>query len=270
MQNLLMLFARIGNLILFIFLEILCIYLIINYNNEQKSIFLNSSNLFSANLNKRVNNFTGYLKLRDNNETLAEENAKLLEELINLKSKTLIPSEEIDSQFQFALLTAQVINNSVRQKNNQLTLNKGRKHNIQRGMGVINEYGLVGIVNNVSENFSTAISILNLQSNISVRIKRTGDIGELSWDGRNIKRMTVSAIPPQVEVELADSIVTSGFSTIFPPNLYIGSVVNIEKDKRSGFLSLDVELNNNLSNLNFVYVITNIASKEQLELEGNG
>ena len=85
MQNLLLLFARVGNLILFIVLEILCIYLIVNYNQEQKGIYINSSNIMSASMLKRYNSFTEYLKLGDKNDRLAEENSKLLEELINLK-----------------------------------------------------------------------------------------------------------------------------------------------------------------------------------------
>lgn len=269
MHNLLLLFARIGNLILFVFLEILCIYLIVNYNQSQKSIFLNSSNVFSAALNKRTNNLTNYLQLRNSNEVLADENSKLLENLINLRSQRQLPLMNNDSTANYQLLSAEVINNSVNQKNNRFTLNKGEQDGISKGMGIINNDGLVGIINDVSQNYSTALSILNLRTYVSVRIKRTGDIGELRWDGKSIKKMNVNAIPPQVEVIQGDSIVTSGFSTIFPPDIYIGSATKVEKDKRSGFLTVEVDLNNNLSSLDFVYVIKNNRAREQKALENN-
>ncbi len=269
MQNLLLLFARVGNLILFIVLEIICIYLIVNFNQEQKGIYLNSSSLFSSGLLKRYNNFTDYLTLGDRNNVLAEENSKLLEELINLKSATALSAEKIDSSKKFKLISASVINNSIRQKNNKLTLNKGRNQGVMKGQGVINDLGLIGIINDVSANYSTALSLLNLQTNVSVRLARTSEIGELQWEGRSVKRMTMNAVPPHVEVVEGDQVVTSGYSTIFPAGILVGSVSEVKKDRRNGFLSLEVELNNDLSKLDYVYIIENLKAEEQLELESN-
>ncbi|WP_235298584.1 rod shape-determining protein MreC [Portibacter marinus] len=269
MQNLLQLFARVGNLILFIILEFFCIYLIVNFNQEQKSIYLNSSSLLTSGLVNRYDNFTDFLTLRERNEQLAEENSKLLEELINLKTNIDLPPEKTDSIQKYKLISAAVINNSIRQKNNKLTLNQGRNQGLVKGQGVINDEGLVGIVNDVSANYATALSLLNLQTNISVRLKRTNEIGELQWDGKSIKRLTMNAVPPHVEVVVGDSVVTSGYSTIFPPDIYVGSVVEVKTDKRNGFLSLEVELNNDLSKLDYVYVIENLKAEEQLELELN-
>lgn len=269
MQNLLFLFARVGNLILFIILEILCIYLIVNYNQEQKGIYINSSNIISASLLKRYNSFTEYLKLGDKNDRLAEENSKLLEELINLKSVINLPPEKVDSIRKFKLIPAAVINNSIKQKNNKITINKGSNQGINNGQGIVNNEGIVGIISDVSANYATAISLLNLQTNISVRLKRTGELGELQWDGKSVKRLTMNAVPPHVEVLLGDSVVTSGYSTIFPQGLYVGSVEEIKQDKRNGFLSLDVLLNNDISKLDYVYVIENLKAEEQLELEAD-
>lgn len=269
MQNLLLLFARVGNLILFVILEILCIYLIVNYNQDQKSIYLNSSSLLTSGLLNRYDNFTDYLTLGDRNDQLAEENSKLLEELINLKSNIDLKPSEIDSFQTFKVISASVVNNSIRQKNNKITLNKGRNQGVTKGQGVINEKGLVGIINDVSGNYCTALSMLNLQSSVSVRLKRTNEIGELQWDGRSVKRMTMNAVPPHVQVVEGDSVVTSGYSTIFPRNILVGKVVEITNDKRNGFLSLQVELNNDLSKLDYVYIIDNTKAEEQLELEEN-
>lgn len=269
MQNLLLLFAKVGNLILFIVLEILCIYLIVNYNQTQKSIYLNSSNVISSGLYKRVNSFKEYLQLSDKNDRLAEENSKLLEELINLRNAKELPPESVDSIKRYRLLAAEVINNSITQKNNKLTLNRGRNNGIVKGMGVINENGLVGIINDVSANYSTAISILNLQANISVKLRRTSEIGELKWEGRSISRMTMTSVPPHSDVAEGDSVITSGFSTIFPADLYVGKVEQVGKDIRNGFLSLTVAINNDLSSLDYVYIIENMKAKEQKQLESD-
>jgi len=91
----------------------------------------------------------------------------------------------------------------------------------------------------------------------------------LQWDGRSVKKLTMNAVPPHVQVQKGDSVITSGYSTIFPSDIYIGSVVEIKNDKRNGFLSLDIELNNDLSKLDFVYVIEHLKAQEQLELESD-
>ena len=269
MGNLLLLFARVGNLILFIILEILCIYLIVNFNHSQREIFLNSSNLFSGYINKKVNSTTDYFKLSSLNNSLADENSKLLEELINLKAQSSPPEDELDALAYYHLIPAKVINNSVRQKNNRITLDKGNADGLEVGLGIINEDGLVGIISNVSKHYATAISLLNLQTNISVRHKSTGEIGELKWDGLSINSMTMSAVPPHAAINPGDTIITSGFSTIFPEGLHVGNVTDIETDKRNGFKLLKVRLNNNLSSLDYVYVIKNQRAAEQLELEAD-
>jgi len=267
MQNLLQLFARVGNLILFVILEILCIYLIVNYNQEQKGIFVNSSNIVSSSAFNRYNNFTEYLTLGEKNTRLAEENSKLLEELINLKSFLQLPPSKVDSARNFRLLSAAVINNSINQKNNKLTLDKGSDQGLYKGQGVINNDGLVGIVSDVSKNYATAISLLNLQTNISVKLQRTNEIGELQWDGRSVRKMKMNAVPPHVKVIEGDSVVTSGFSTIFPRDIYVGSVEKVSKDKRNGFLTLDVLLNNDITSLDYVFIVENMKAEEQKELE---
>lgn len=269
MQNLLLLFARVGNLILFIVLEILCIYLIINYNQTQKGIFVNSSKVISSGLYKRTNSFSEYLQLSTKNDKLAEENSKLLEELINLRNAKELPPGAVDSVKRFELISAAVINNSIIQKNNKLTLNKGRAQGLQKGMGIINEKGLVGIVSDISQNYATGISLLNLQTNISVRIKRTQEIGELKWEGRSVQKMTMNSVPSHSLVDRGDSIVTSGYSTIFPADLFIGIVEEVKDDVRSGFKSLTVDLNNDITSLDYVYLIKNLEAEEQLELEAD-
>jgi rod shape-determining protein MreC len=214
-----------------------------------------------------MNNFSEYLKLGEKNDQLADENSQLLEELINIKSARNLPQNQVDSIKKYKLISAEVINNSINQKNNKITLNKGKEEGILAGLGVINSEGLIGITRDVSAHYATAISLLNLQTSISVRLKRTLEIGELIWDGRSVKKMIMNSVPPHSQVVEGDSVVTSGFSTVFPEGIYVGSVVAIAEDRRSGFLSLDVELNNDLSNLDFVYIVKNLKAEEQLKLE---
>lgn len=267
MQNLLLLFARVGNTILFVFLQIICIYLIVNYNQTQRSIFINSSNIFASSFSSRVNSIREYMSLGDKNERLAEENSKLLESLVNLRSQKELPPEVEDTVQRYTLMSAEVINNSIRQKNNKITINKGIKDGIEKGQGVINGDGLIGIINDISNNNATALSLLNMQISIAVKIKRTNEIGELKWDGKLPDIMNMSSVPPHSDVKEGDQIITSGFSTIFPPDLLVGIVKDVNQDKRNGFLILDVELNNDLSSLDFVYIIKNHSAEEQIELE---
>ena len=167
------------------------------------------------------------------------------------------------------VISAAVINNSIIQKNNKLTLNKGRSHGLDKGMGIINEEGLVGIISDVSQNYATGITLLNLQTNISVRIKRTQEIGELKWDGRSVQKMTMNSVPPHSDVQVGDSIITSGYSTIFPSDLFVGKVEKRDADVRNGFLSLTVGLNNDFASLEYVYIIRNLEAEEQLQLESD-
>jgi rod shape-determining protein MreC len=164
-------------------------------------------------------------------------------------------------------IPAKVINNSTTRANNYVTLNKGAKHGVQKEMGVIGQTGIVGIISDVSENFSIVMSVLHKKNNISVRMKKARFIGNLNWDGSDAQQASISGVPVNALIENGDTIVTSGFSSIFPEDIPVGKVIKVESTATSNFYEITVQLFTNFHTLNYVYVVKNILKQEQDSLE---
>ena len=268
MQNLLIFLAKFGNTLLFVFLEILCIYLIINYNQTQKEIYLNSSGLFSGYILDKKENFKSYVGLKKVNEQLHQENAKLLQRNFNYgRPQVSIDTIQRDSSTRYLLRPAGVINNSVRFRNNNITLDKGAEDGIKKGMGVISNDGLVGIIRNTSNNYSQAISVLNSQTKISAKIKRNHYHGNLVWKSRSPLRMQLEAVPKHADIQTGDTLITSGFSSIFPEGIMIGTIENFEVPAGSSNYEINVILSNDLAKLHRVFVIENFEATQIKALE---
>ena len=266
MQNLLLLLARYGVVMLFIFLEILCFYLIVNYNHSQGEIYLNSSKLFSGYVLEKKEGIKSFVGLKDLNKQLEQENATLLQKVLNNNNSG---DDGIlqDSTTKYAIIPATIINNSVRFRNNNITLNKGLDHGLKLGMGVISLDGLIGVIRNVSSNYAQVISILNSQSRISAKINRSNYHGNLIWDGRSPIRMTLEAVPKHATIEVGDTISTSGFSSIFPENITIGTIEGFRVPRGNSNYVIDIKLNNDIAKVKNVYVIENLDLQEINKLE---
>lgn len=268
MYNVLQLFIKYGAHILFVVLEFLCFYLIINYNQDQKQIFINSSNLYSAKLSQqmaRVNQFAG---LKNQNDSLLHENANLIENLISIEyASTKIPAAD-STLSQYRLIPAQVCNATVHLKNNHFTLCKGSREGIKPDMGVISSHqGVVGIVRNVSENFSHVISLLHSQSKLSCSIKNRAGHGTLVWNDMDPLRMSLESIPKHVKISAGDTVITSGYSTMFPRGILVGKVETYKAKPGSNNYEITVRLFNDLTNIRYAYVIQNRFGEEQGKLE---
>ena len=268
MRNLVFLFLRFGHFILFVLLELFCLYLIVNYNRTQREIWGNSSNIFMGYSSEKWNDWTNYFSLRDKMDEMAAENALLKEKLINA-GLTPIPGRDSlsDLDAQYKLITAEVTNNSTDRPNNYITLNKGRRDGVQKDMGVIGDNGVIGIVIRVKEHYSTVNSLLHRRSFISAMIKRTGAFGPLRWIGSNPRYVNLADIPKHHTVEIGDSIVTSSYSTHFPKGILIGVVEETNLPSGSNFHNIKVLLSNDFSSLDYVEIIENLRQSEQLELE---
>jgi len=269
MRNLVLLFLRFGHFILFVLLELFCLYLIVNYNRNQREIWGNTSNIFMGQVSEKWNDVINYFSLLDKMDVLAEENAQLKEELINFGLTTTIEKDSIPSSLeqQYELLTAKVTNNSTNKTNNYIYFNKGSADGVKPDMGVINSEGIVGIINKVKENYSVANSLLHRRSFISAMIKRTGAYGPLRWIGTNPRFVNLSDIAKHNTIEIGDTIVTSGYSTHFPPGLVIGVVQETNLPEGSNFHSIKVLLNNDFGSLRYVQIIKNHKQAQQLELQ---
>lgn len=272
MRNLFRFIIKFHFFILFIIIESFSLFLLIQNNKYQKASFLNSSNYITGYIYSTFHFFAEYLSLKTANYDLAQENVHLRDILKqSIKTdKNYFPEvgDSVENQ-QYRYIHAKVINNSVNMQNNYITLNKGRRQGIKPEMGVISPNGLVGIVKNVSENFSSVISVLNKNLSISTMIKKNGYYGSLEWDGRDNKIVCLKEIPYHVDISTGDTVVTSGYSAIFPGRLLIGIISDFELKEGSNFYDISVKLSNDFRNLSHVYIIEILLKEERLELERN-
>lgn len=267
MQNILLLFARFGTHITFIFFTVISFTLIVNYNKTQKSIFINSSNYYANKLDARTSRWQNYLSLQEVNDSLAQHNAELMEHFINFRSSEGIIS---DSMVQYDLIPATVVRSTYNLRNNHLTLNIGKKQGVEKDMGVMSEDGILGIVKNVSDDFSHVVSVLNSQTRISCTVKPYAYPGNLIWKNLDYKHMTLESIPKHVDISVGDTVITNGYSTIFPANIEVGTVAEIKTDRGSSNYTIKVALFNNVPNAKRGYVIKNNLADQQNTLENIG
>lgn len=255
---------------LFLLLELISIGLVVQNNSYQKSSFLNSTNFIAANIYATYYHISGYFGLKRTNLALSEENAKLRSQsvlsFITYHNNTFVFGDTLYKQ-QYSYLEAVVINNSVNKMNNYLTLNKGYEQGIQPEMGVVSSKGIVGIVKEVSPNFSTVISVLHQKFHLSAKLKRQGYFGSLAWDGNDYKVGVLRDIPSHVNFSEGDTVVTSGYSSIFPEGLTVGYLLDANKNPGEVFYSARVKFSDDLKRLSNVYIINNIFKEEQQNIE---
>ena len=269
MRNLWLFISKYNAFFLLVIFFTISLILLINNNSYQRASVWNSSNQVVGTAYERVNEFSSYLVLGKTNDSLAAENARLRNLLkssyYNDSVKQITVKDSVLKQ-QYTYTVARVINNSVHQKNNYLTINRGSKHGIKKGMGVIASSGVVGIILNVSENFSTVRSLLHTETKISASVD--GNIGSLVWgEGNYDSRFALlKDIQSHLTIKKGARVTTSEFS-LFPPGTNIGSVS--ESDTRDGnsALNIKVKLDTDFAKLQYVYVIINLLSEEQLNLE---
>ncbi len=270
MRNLILLFLKYGRFASFLFLEIVCFFLIVRFNQKQNEIYVHSANLVTGNIYEQYKNTIGFMKLGDVRDSLMAENAELRALLDYSKFDQRVKIDTAKSAFleqQYQYIEARVINNSINRNNNFITLNKGKMHGVAPRMGVIGKTGILGIVKDVSQHFSTVMSPLHRQFRLSASLKKTGHFGTLTWQEQDPRVMQLTQVPKIAEVEVGDTVVTSGFSTHFPAGLMIGTINDFTIEKGSSFLTIQVKLINDLNAAQFGYVVKNLFREEREKLE---
>jgi rod shape-determining protein MreC len=272
MRTLLNFLIRNNYYLLFIFLQIMCIILISKNRNLQSTRILNSSNAVAANTFKTIANTREYLALREENSMLAKENAGLLNiirsrsyELIHVAS--LVQNDTLYKQ-KYIFNSAKVINNSTNLRSNYLTLNVGSEQGITHDMAIINSEGIVGVIKDVSKNFSSALSVLHKDVKVTCMLKKNGFYGPLSWEkDDDYSSATISDMPMHSRIKAGDTIVTSALSSIFPEGIMVGYVKSFERKSGDAFYTVKINLSTNFKKVNHVYVIKNVFKNEQDSLE---
>ena len=270
MQPLFRFFLKYYNTFLFFFLEVIAFILIINTNFYQQSAFFTASNSFTGNIYSLYNGITDYLSLKTTNKILSDENALLLNKqkssFIKTDNKLFVVNDTLYQQ-EYTYVSAKVISNSVNRVNNYLTLNMGAKQGIKKNMGVISSQGVVGIVKDVSDNFCTVSSVLHSKSKISAKLKKGNNVGTIEWNGNDYKIVTMKDVPTHAKISIGDTVISSGYSLMFPEGILIGTVYSYDVNKGKDFYEIKIKLFNDFNNISYVYIVKNLMKDELTELE---
>jgi rod shape-determining protein MreC len=269
MRNLLNFLSRYNNLIIFLILEGIAFSFLISGNHYQNSKFVHRVHGLTRGISERMNNTKNFVNLGEINASLAAENVELKNKLERLNNKEemvfLLVSDSVLSQ-NYEYTSAEVIENSVNRQKNFFTINKGSRQGIKVDMAVTVDDGAAGVIVGCSENYSVAMSVLNLDFRLSARIRSNGYFGSLNWDGGDFSHAILSEIPHHVGVNVGDTIETTGYSAIFPEGVLIGTISDFEKTG-GDFYKIRVALATDFKKLHFVNVIGNLRKEEQQNLE---
>lgn len=269
MRSLLNFLLRFRTLILFLILEAVALVLIFSSHSYHQTVAYGAARTVSGFVAKRINAGTNYFRLRHVNEELVAENIMLRSRLEQMGAGMQEHFLTVDDSLigvSYSYLEAKVVNNSINKQKNFITLDRGSRHGVTRGMGVASSTGVVGVVVGVSPRYSLVMSLLNADFRLSASIARNDYFGSLAWDGISHRYATLSEIPHHVRITEGDTIVTSGYSAIFPAGLLVGTLTG-EQERGGDFLSLSVMLSTDFKRLTNVFLIGSLNREERHNLE---
>lgn len=270
MQQIINFVLRNKTFLVFLLLFCLSIFFTIQSHSYHKSKFVNSANFITGTVYQTANGIGQYFNLRKENNALLEENRMLKSIVHNLDVDSMQTDFSDNQTFSahYKFRTANVYKNSYSQSANYLTINKGKKDSIKIDHGVVTSQGIVGIIENTSQNFASVLSILNTRSRINAQLKKTNHIGSLVWletDSPEFAQLIdISKFAP---IAIGDTIITGGQSTIFPKGILIGTVDSYKIDSGGDTYVVNVKLFNDMTNVGHVYVIENLQAPEIKSLE---
>jgi rod shape-determining protein MreC len=256
--------------LVFLFIEFVCLWLLVRSNPYHSAAYFHTSSAVIGNIYDTRADIAQYFRLPAINEELASDNAQL-REILSQSQLPIIVNSSIDSlkmskaEYNYGFLAAKVINNSTQLTHNFLTINKGRLNGVEPGMGVISADGIVGKVMSVSDHYATVSSLLNTDVFVSAYIKRNGNFGSVNWDGDDALYTKLLFVPKHIDLQEGDTIVTSGYNSIFPENIRIGYISEFSKE--DSWYDINVALSNDFGSQSYVYVIKNPLRDERNELE---
>ena len=279
MQTLLKFILRYGNFLLFILLEVAAFMLVGWSNAYPRSSVLSTANRFVAWQYEVVSEVTGYFGLKGVNERLAAENAALRSQLENSglweesdADTTKILSTNYKSPFKGDLegpriiyREGKVVQMTMNGMRNYLTVNRGEEDGVYEGMGVRNEEGAVGIVATVGKHYAVVLPIINIETHLSCRFLKNDYIGTLQWDGRDTRFAELADVATHLEVNIGDTIVTSGLSTSFPAGIPVGVVEDCRLDEGASYYTVRVRLSTDFRRLRYIEMIDN---EDMEEIQG--
>ena len=275
MQQLVNFFMRFNATFIFFVLEAISLYAYFNLNSTQpKAAFLSSANAFVGGLFDYSSRISRQWNLTVVNDSLARENAQLKMQLPSAKYSTLADKGQVqDSSHiyiqQYKYTAAVVVNNSINRASNYITINRGSNHGLRPNVGLVSATGnfVVGIVRKVSANYAVAMSVLHRDTRISAKIKSNNYFGVLVWDGDQSSHLNLEALPRHAPIKKGDTVITSGYSTMFPEGVMVGIIDTFFMDGSSNFNVARVRLAGNMSDIQYVYAIDDLLREEREALE---
>lgn len=267
MQQIINFLIRNKNTLLFLLLFGLSIFFTVQSHSYHKSKFVSSTNFLTGSFYEWVSGLQAYFHLEEYNQALKEENSYLRSLLYASKEDSVAFQTHTNSLGKsYTFLPAKVISNNYSKTDNYLLLDKGAGDSVKVDMGVITSRGIVGIVEGTSENYARVISILNSNSAINVRLKKSNHFGTLVWNGKNPNLAQLTYVPKIAPVQEGDTLITGGKSFIFPEGIPVGIVHHLNLEEDDTYYEIDIRLFNDMTNLGYVYIIENPDREELLEL----
>ncbi|MBO0321464.1 rod shape-determining protein MreC [Muricauda sp. CAU 1633] len=265
MQRIINFILRYRNAFLYSFLALISLVITVRSHSYHQSKFFNSSKWLTGNVYGTASDISSYFNLREENDRLVNENERLRRMLFNAENAVIEPLDS--SLVDYEVLSARLVKNSFTSPRNYVTIDKGKNQGVGQDMGVITTKGILGIVENVSNNFATVQSVLNTKSNINAKIKHSNYFGSLVWDANDYTVVQLVDIPRLVPLVVGDTIVTGGMSSIFPEDVPVGVIKRYDLNASKSFYNIDVELFNDMVNIKNVYLIENKNREEIKALE---
>lgn len=275
MRHLLNFLIKYNHWFFFILLEVLAFTLLFRFNHYQQGVFFTSANRLTGRIYEISGSITSYFNLRTTNTDLLDRNMLLEQQISNMEKalrEYVTDSMEIQSikdlpLSNYEIVKARVINNSLVLADNYITLDKGSSAGIHPDMGVIGVNGIVGVVYMTTPNYSVVISILNSKSSISCKIKESNYFGYLKWELGDSEHAYLRDLPRHAVFKKGDLVVTSGYSTIFPEGVVVGTVDDMSDSEDGLSYLLKVKLATDFGKISEVRVVAQSGQKELQELE---
>ena len=268
MRNILNFILKYSRWFVFVIYASISIILLVVNKNYQQSIYLTSANVVTGSVYETWSAVTGYFHLKSINESLQARNAELQNEVLNLSSRlreyqaALSDTIPTPTGERFDYVVAGVVNNNTHHPLNYFTINRGARDGVATGMGVVDQNGVVGIVNVAGPKMARVISLLNEKQHFSVKIKGTTFVGSFWWKGGDPNIGYVEEIPRHATYQIGDTIVTSGYSTAFPEGIPVGVIVSKVNARDNSFFTFRIRLASDFRTINAVRVIKDIYKAE--------
>jgi rod shape-determining protein MreC len=277
MRNIFLFIRRYFVFLCFLLLQALALYMLFNYNRFHRAAFLGIASEMTGGINTQVDKVDDYFHLRDENLRVHRMNDSLLNLLrTNFNTPDTTQRQVTDSMRvtdstkevrRYLFREAKVVYNSISEENNYLQVNRGANQGVKDNMAVINSNGaVVGLVVNVSPNFSQVMSLLHTKSRIPAMLKKTNTSGTVRWDTKDYRFLTLEGVSRDVDVKKGDTVLTSPYSYNYPPSFMLGTIAGVKVNKASGFYELRVRTAANFNSLQQVFVVENLQRDEQVQL----